>query len=115
MSTEFEKVGLELKEKVSEFFVLTDTLSKNSLSRVCKMFAAFPVEQEEININVRQPNELEAANLGIEIQKLKMALALESMRLDAEAERVKLSQQERMATVPDHIEKPSYAQEDNNE
>ena len=106
---DFQQMGVEFQNSLREFIERTDTLSKNSLKRVCKALAAHPLEEDLITL--ANNSEEEVYEIGKEIQSIKLNMMVESLRQDAEENRIKEAQEERANKIPDTIEKPDYAKE----
>ena len=87
---DFQEMGVEFQDSLREFIGLTDSLSKNSLKRVCKALAAHPLEDDLITL-VRS-DETELYEIGKEIQSIKLNMMVESLKQDAEEERIKAAQ-----------------------
>jgi hydroxylamine reductase (hybrid-cluster protein) len=109
-SQDFQQMGVEFQNQLREFIERTDGLSKNSLKRVCKALAAHPLEEDLITL--AHVDEEEVYEIGKEIQSIKLNMMVESLKQDAEEQRIKEAQQERANKVPDNIEKPDYAKEE---
>lgn len=89
----FEQMGVDFQSALKEFIEKTDGLKKNELHRVCKALAADPLE--DTLIALRTSDEEEAFKVGKEIQSIKLNMMVESLRQDAEEQRVKNAQTER--------------------
>ena len=92
---DFQQMGVEFQNSLREFIERTDSLSKNSLKRVCKALAAHPLEDDLITL--ANSNEEEVYDIGKEIQSIKLNMMVESLRLDAEEQLIKAAQSERAA------------------
>ena len=90
---DFQEMGVNFQNSLREFIERTDTLSKNSLKRVCKALAAHPLEDDLITL--ANTNEEEVYGIGKEIQSIKLNMMVESLRQDAEDQRIKAAQVER--------------------
>ena len=90
---DFQEMGVNFQNHLREFIEKTDTLSKNSLKRVCKALAAHPLEDDLITL--ANANEEEVYEIGKEIQSCKLNMMVESLRQDAEEARIKAAQTER--------------------
>ena len=90
---DFQKLGVDFENSLREFMEGVDGLSKNSLKRVCKALAAHPLEEELIELI--HNDEIALYGVGKEIQSIKLNMMIESLRQDAEDERVKTAQAER--------------------
>lgn len=87
---DFQQMGVEFQNQLREFIERTDGLSKNSLKRVCKALAAHPLEEDLIEL--ANTGEEEVYEIGKEIQSIKLNMMVESLKQDAEDERVKAAQ-----------------------
>ncbi len=92
-SQDFQEMGVEFQNSLREFIERTDKLSKKSLMRVCKALAAHPLEDDLITLVHYE--EMELYDIGKEIQSIKLNMMVESLKQDAEDERVKASQEAR--------------------
>lgn len=81
-SNDFEQMGVDFQSTLKDFIIKTDNLSKNSLGRVQKALAAYPLEEGIIKLV--NNSEIEVYNLGVEIQSIKLNMMVESLRQDAE-------------------------------
>ena len=90
---DFQEMGVNFQNSLREFIERTDSLSKNSLKRVCKALAAHPLEDDLITL--ANTNEEEVYGIGKEIQSIKLNMMVESLRQDAEDQRIKAAQVER--------------------
>ena len=90
---DFQEMGVNFQNSLREFIERTDSLSKNSLKRVCKALAAHPLEDDLITL--ANTNEEEVYDIGKEIQSIKLNMMVESLRQDAEDQRIKAAQVER--------------------
>ena len=90
----FQQMGVEFQDSLREFIERTDKLSKKSLMRVCKALAAHPLEDDLITLV--HNDETELYNIGTEIQSIKLNMMVESLKQDAEDERIKASKEARV-------------------
>ena len=90
----FQQMGVEFQDSLREFIERTDKLSKKSLMRVCKALAAHPLEDDLITLV--HNDETELYNIGTEIQSIKLNMMVESLKQDAEEERIKASKEARV-------------------
>lgn len=112
-NTDFEQLGKDFQTDLKEFIEKSDSLKKNQLHRVIKALAGYPLEEDLVKLQPGQ--EKEVYELGVQIQSVKLNMMVESLRQDAEEERIKASREAREQReknkVPDKIEKPDYAEE----
>ena len=90
---DFQEMGVEFQNSLREFIERSDRLKKNQLHRVIKALAAHPLEDELIKL--ASSDEEEVYGIGKNIQSLKLNMMVESLRQDAEEQRIKQAQQER--------------------
>lgn len=88
-SEEFQQLGADFQLKLKDFIQRSEQLTKNSLLRVQKALAAYPLEDELVTLV--QPNEKEVYKLGVDIQSIKLNMMVESLKQDAEEERRRIS------------------------
>ena len=105
----WEEMGKDFQDSLKRFIVLSDGLSKNSLSRVTKALAAYPLEDDLIQL--RQEKEFEIYEVGKHIQSIKIHMMVDSLQQDAEEYRVKQAKQDRNKKVPADIDKLDYAKQ----
>lgn len=103
-SDNFKQMGIDFQNTLKSFFTTADTLSKNKLLRVCKALAAHPLEDNIVELNMKDEQSL--YNMGKELQSIKLGMMVESLKKDAEDE---ARRQQIKNKVPDNIEKPDYA------
>ena len=84
---DFQKLGVDFQNSLKDFMESSDGLSKNQLKRVLKALAAYPLEEGIVNLI--HEDELSIYKIGTEIQSIKINMMVESLRQDAEEERVK--------------------------
>ena len=92
---DFQKMGVDFQNSLREFMEGSDKLSKKSLNRVCKALAAYPLEEGIVSLI--HEDEIEVYETGKEIQSIKINMMVESLRQDAEDERVKAEKEARDA------------------
>ena len=101
-----DELGLEYQENLFKFRELADDMSKKGLARVAKSLVAHPLEPDLVNI--KDEDELALFNVGTEIEAIKMNMTLlEITRRSIEAQK----DATKKAEVPDNIDKPEYAKE----
>ena len=85
---DFQQMGVDFQNSLREFIEGSDALSKNSLKRVVKALAAYPLEEGIIELV--HEDEKDLYEIGKEIQSVKINMMVESLKQDAEEERVNL-------------------------
>lgn len=92
-TVDFQKLGVEFQDSLKEFIERSDGLKKNQLHRVVKALAAHPLEEDLITLV--HEDEIEVYGIGKEIQSIKLNMMVESLRQDAEEERINASKEAR--------------------
>ena len=93
MDNNFEQMGEDFQSNLKEFIEKSDDLKKNQLHRVSKALAAYPLEEDLITLV--HPEEKVVYEIGIQIQSIKLNMMIESLKQDAEEERIKASKEAR--------------------
>ena len=104
-SKDFQQMNIDFQTTLLDFLNTTDELRKNELVRVCKALAAYPLENEMIELNSKE--EKTVFNLGTSLHSIKLNMMVESLRQDA----IEELKQNNKNSVPDSIDKPDYASE----
>ena len=104
METDFEQLGKDFQDNLKAFILKSDELKKNQLHRVTKALAAYPLEDDLITLIHLE--EKVVYELGVQLQSLKLNMMVESLKQDAEDERITTAKENR---IPSNIEKPDYA------
>jgi len=109
-SKDFQQMNVDFQTTLKDFLDSSDGLRKNELGRVCKALAAYPLEDEIIELISKE--EIEVYNLGVTLQSIKLNMMVESLKQDA----IEDMKKQNRSTIPDNIDKPDYASEgENNE
>lgn len=87
---DFKEMGVNFQNYLREFIEKSDNLKKNQLHRVMKALASYPLEEDLIKLV--HNDEIEVYEIGKEIQSCKLNMMVESLRQDAEEERIKTAQ-----------------------
>ena len=92
-SQDFQQMGVEFQNQLREFIEKSDGLKKNQLHRVVKALAAHPLEEDLITLV--HADEAVVYEIGKEIQSIKLNMMVESLKQDAEEQRIKEAQKDR--------------------
>lgn len=87
MSVDFDQLGEDFQTNLKEFIEKSSELSKNKLLRVTKALAAYPLEDELIELVHHE--EKEVYDIGVQIQSIKLNMIVDSLKQDQEEERIK--------------------------
>lgn len=114
MST-FEELGVEFQLILKDTLKMIDGLSSNSMRRLLKKTLAHPLEDDLVKLQEKDNIEVTVYNNALELQSIKFSMMVESLKQDAEEERVRLAREARENKIPEGIDVPDYAKETKNE
>ena len=77
-STAFKNLGADFSITLGKLNILLGIMSKNSLARVSKKIAGYPLEDE--NIKLIQPDEEKAYDLSVKLFHTKIEMMFEQLR-----------------------------------
>lgn len=91
LAVDFKQLGTEFQHNLTDFIEYTDGLSKNSLKRLINALAANPLEPDLVELV--HEDEIEAFNIGVEIQSIKVNMIVESLQQEALARQEPLKEE----------------------
>lgn len=116
--TTFNELGAEFQLLLKSTLLGIDKLSTNSAKRVLKKALAHPLEDHLVKLNSTNDLENVVYEQTLEIQSIKFSMMIESLKQDAEEERIRLSREEReqrnkqTSEIPENVDIPDYAKEE---
>ena len=91
----FEELGVEFQILLNQTLSKIDGLSSKSMRRILKKTLAHPLEDDLIKLQEKSKDEVNVYDSALELQSIKFSMMVESLKRDAEEERIKESKLER--------------------